>query len=61
MNLKHEDFGKCMTIICTVPVPCACGIRSDGLIDPLNLKWVLTLPVLWTRLENSGTSSAGRY
>lgn len=58
VNLKHEDFGKHMTVICTGSVPSACGIRSSGFSDALNLGWILTLLVLWMRLENSGAFSA---
>lgn len=59
VNLKDEDFGKCVTIICTGSLPCAYGIRSNDFSDALNLDWILALLVLWTRLENSGSSSAG--
>jgi len=59
VNLKHEDFGKCMTVICTGSVPCAYGIRPNGFSDALNLDWILALLVLGTRLENSGTFPAG--
>lgn len=58
-SLKHEDFGKYVTIICTGSVRCAYGIRSNGISDALNLDWILAFLVLWTRLENSCTFAAG--
>lgn len=47
VNIKHEGFGKRMTIICTGSVLCAYRIRSSGFSDGLNWDWILALLVLW--------------
>lgn len=50
VNLQYDDFGRCITAICSATVPCAYGIRSDSFSDALNLGWILALLFLWTRL-----------